>query len=59
MEPRGSGGFGFDPIFIPYGYTKTFAEMSIEEKTAISHRGKAFKQLGEWLAKNWNRVFKD
>ncbi|MGC9170034.1 MAG: XTP/dITP diphosphatase [Thermoproteus sp.] len=48
-EPRGSGGFGFDPIFVPAGHTKTFAEMSLEEKSALSHRGKAFRALAEWL----------
>jgi len=48
-ESRGSKGFGFDPIFIPEGCDKTFAEMSIEEKNALSHRAKAFMKLGEWL----------
>lgn len=38
---RGSNGFGFDPIFVPNGYDKTFAEISASEKTKISHRGKA------------------
>lgn len=37
-EPRGSGGFGFDPVFIPKGQKRTFAEMSVEEKNAVSHR---------------------
>ncbi len=50
-EPRGSGGFGFDPIFIPLGLNKTFAEMTLEEKGEISHRGRAFKALAEWLKK--------
>lgn len=50
-EPRGSGGFGFDPIFIPRGYSKTFAEMTLEEKSEISHRGRAFKALAEWMKK--------
>ena len=40
-EPRGSGGFGFDPIFVPRGSKKTFAEMSIDEKNMYSHRAKA------------------
>lgn len=48
-EPRGSGGFGFDPIFVPLGSRRTFAEMTLEEKSEVSHRGKAFKALAEWL----------
>ena len=48
-EPVGSGGFGFDPIFIPAGYSKTFAEMGLEEKSWISHRGIAISRLLRWL----------
>lgn len=48
-DRRGTQGFGYDPIFIPKGYTTTFAEMSMEEKSTISHRGKAVKQLIEFL----------
>ena len=48
-EERGSHGFGFDPIFIPEGSTRTFAEMSLEEKNRLSHRGKAVSKLIEWL----------
>lgn len=48
-EPRGSGGFGFDPIFKPLGSSKTFAEMSVEEKNKYSHRARAFRRLGAWL----------
>ena len=44
-ERRGSMGFGFDPVFMPDGYDKTFAEMSREEKAAISHRGRALAQF--------------
>jgi len=44
-EKRGTGGFGFDPIFVPEGYTLTFAEMPLEKKNVISHRGKAIKSF--------------
>ena len=45
--PRGDGGFGYDPIFVADGETRTNAELSPAEKDAISHRGKAFRALGE------------
>jgi XTP/dITP diphosphohydrolase len=44
-EKVGNNGFGYDPIFVADGYTKTFAELSMEEKSSISHRGQAVKQL--------------
>jgi XTP/dITP diphosphohydrolase len=44
-EPRGSGGFGYDPIFVPNGFDVTTAEMTADQKDAISHRGKAFRAL--------------
>jgi len=50
MEPRGTGGFGYDPIFVPEGDDRTMAELSPEGKDAISHRGKAFRALRELLA---------
>lgn len=49
VHPRGSSGFGFDSIFQPKGETKTFAEMTREEKARYSHRGKAFRKLKEFL----------
>lgn len=48
-ERRGEGGFGYDPLFQPDGYDKTFAEMSADEKNHISHRGKAVAQLVDFL----------
>jgi XTP/dITP diphosphohydrolase len=48
-EPRGKGGFGFDPIFVPEGRKQTFAEMGLEEKTRISHRAVALRRLGRAL----------
>lgn len=50
-ERRGSGGFGYDAVFQPDGSEKTFAEMSLEEKSRISHRGLALKDLIEYLSK--------
>ena len=49
-SPRGSNGFGYDPIFAPLGEQRTTAEMSAEETDAISHRGKAFRSLAPRLA---------
>ncbi len=46
---RGSGGFGYDPVFLPSGYTDTFAEMSLEQKNIISHRSLAVSKLVKFL----------
>jgi XTP/dITP diphosphohydrolase len=48
-EPRGENGFGYDPIFVPEGATRTTAEMDPAEKDAISHRGRAFRALAAVL----------
>ena len=48
-ERHGTGGFGYDAVFVPEGYNKTFAELSQEEKNAISHRGLAVQKLVEFL----------
>jgi XTP/dITP diphosphohydrolase len=49
--PRGSGGFGYDPIFLPDGFDQTTAEMTAEAKDAISHRGRAFRALTPFIKK--------
>ena len=46
---RGTFGFGYDPVFIPHGYTKTYAEMTLQEKSLLSHRAIAVKKLGDYL----------
>ena len=50
-QRRGEGGFGYDPIFLGDGQTRTNAELSPAEKDAISHRGKAFRELAKVIAK--------
>ena len=49
LEPKGTNGFGYDPIFVPENHTKTFAEMSLEEKNIISHRKIAITKLKSFL----------
>lgn len=49
LNPRGTGGFGYDPLFIPDGYNCTMAEISAEEKNSISHRGEALRKFEAWL----------
>lgn len=48
-EKRGTNGFGYDPVFIPNGFDRTFAEMTFSEKNKISHRAKALKKFGLFL----------
>lgn len=49
ISPFGDNGFGYDPLFVPKGHERTFAEMTVEEKHTLSHRGRAFAKLRAWL----------
>jgi XTP/dITP diphosphohydrolase len=53
---RGANGFGYDPIFVPDGEDRTTAEMTAEEKDAISHRGRAFRALTPDIVSVWNQL---
>ncbi len=53
-EPRGDGGFGYDPLFVALGYDKTFAELPLEVKNKISHRSKAMAKALIILEKLWS-----
>lgn len=55
-EIRGHYGFGFDPVFIPFGCSRTFGEMSIDEKSMYSHRGRAFKELAMWITSSRDKI---
>lgn len=48
-KPSGAGGFGYDPLFVPEGFNRTFAEMTADEKNEVSHRGRAVRKLAQFL----------
>ncbi len=54
-EKRGSGGFGYDPVFLVQGLNKTMAELTEHEKNTLSHRGQAVLAMLEWLKDNFNQ----
>ena len=54
FEPRGEQGFGYDPVFYLPQLDKTMAELPLEEKNQVSHRGKAAKQAYQWLRRKYN-----
>lgn len=49
LEPRGRGGFGYDPLFVPDGWDKTFGELGESVKNGLSHRARALAKLKDWL----------
>jgi XTP/dITP diphosphohydrolase len=53
-QKQGTGGFGYDPVFVPEGYQKTFAQLTLDEKNKISHRGIAFRKLVRYLQQKSN-----
>lgn len=52
VAPRGMGGFGYDPLFVPEGYEKSFAELGSDVKNTMSHRGRALEKAVAWLETN-------
>lgn len=56
LAPSGSNGFGYDPVFVPDGFEKTFAELTDEEKNAVSHRGRAMRAVADFLREEFAKI---
>jgi XTP/dITP diphosphohydrolase len=52
LAPKGVNGFGYDPLFVPEGYARTFGQLTEKTKMNLSHRGVALKKFVEWCKKN-------
>ncbi len=52
LEPKGTNGFGYDPLFMPNGYARTFGQLTEKTKTNLSHRGLALKRFTRWCKEN-------
>ncbi len=55
-EKHGTNGFGYDPVFMPEGYDRTFAQMTLEEKNKLSHRSRAVRKFAEWLREKEGKI---
>jgi XTP/dITP diphosphohydrolase len=56
MKKRGTNGFGYNPVFVPEGHDRTFAEMSMQEKGELSHRARAFAKLEQFLKNYYDQI---
>ena len=53
LSEQGSGGFGYDPLFVPDGFDQSFGVLPAETKNQLSHRARALAKIVEWLAQRW------
>jgi XTP/dITP diphosphohydrolase len=52
LAPKGTNGFGYDPLFIPQGYARTFGQLTAKTKASLSHRAQALKKFVAWCKEN-------
>ena len=55
LAPKGTNGFGYDPLFVPQGYARTFGQLTEKTKMNLSHRGRALKKFVVWCKANPQR----